>query len=313
MDHPTKFLLDSGDPNEYREIVALGKKSGDEIWGSTTNPSLIAKKLASKKISQQEAFALQKEIVEEILTIVPGAVSAEVYADETTPAQEMIAQGREIATWNNRVVVKLPTTLEGFKARSVLRKEKIPTNNTLVFSQGQIFAICLHEQIIQKLYGPTNDLFPPFISPFVGRLDDKGENGMQLVENGMQIKWAFDLHLPTTKLAIWMLAASARRVEHIKRGIEAKTELMTIPAKLMKEWFALSKSQKEALDPAAYAKDLTPIEPETFPNSLKAIETIEGFMQAIESEKLSINHPLTDAGIAKFTADWKTIIEDSVE
>lgn len=112
----TKFLLDSGDPDEYREIAKLAKDHGSELWGSTTNPTLIAKTILNKKFTQDEAFQLQKEIVLEIVRLLPGAVSAEVYADESTTADEMIAQGREIATWHQRVVVKLPTTLEGFKA-----------------------------------------------------------------------------------------------------------------------------------------------------------------------------------------------------
>src|SRR5690349_17207707 len=125
----TKFLLDSGDPAEYREIAQLAKEKGSELWGSTTNPSLIAKKLSGDKLTRQEAFALQKDLVMEILSIVPGAVSAEVYADTQTTARDMIEQGRDIASWHERIYVKLPTTLEGFKARTQLRKEGIAINN----------------------------------------------------------------------------------------------------------------------------------------------------------------------------------------
>ena len=127
----TKFLLDSGNPDEYKEIAALlGEKArldsarqGSELWGSTTNPSLIAKKLASegKKLTPQEAFKLQKDIVLQIIEIVPGAVSGEVYADQNTKAEDMVEQGRDISSWHPRVIVKLPTTLEGMKARLQLR------------------------------------------------------------------------------------------------------------------------------------------------------------------------------------------------
>ncbi|MBI2442820.1 MAG: hypothetical protein HYV40_02845 [Candidatus Levybacteria bacterium] len=184
-----KFLLDSGDPDEYREIAALVKErgkarlptpgtGGQELWGATTNPTLIAKKLTGQKITRDEAFALQKKIVLEILDIVEGAVSAEVYADTNTQADEMISQGKEIAAWHDRIVVKLPTTIEGFKARTELRRNGFLTNNTLVFSQQQIFAICLHEQIVRKEFSLEEPLWPPFISPFVGRLDDIGLQGM---------------------------------------------------------------------------------------------------------------------------------------
>lgn len=292
----TKFLLDSGDPQEYKTLSEMAKLAGSEIWGSTTNPSLIAKKLAGKKLSITEAFALQKDLVMEILTLVPGAVSAEVYSDEKTPAEDMIAQGREIATWHKRVVVKLPTTVEGFKARTALRKDKIMTNNTLVFSQEQIFAICLHEHIIQKLYGPTNELFPPFISPFVGRLDDLGEDGMSLVEHGMRIKQSFE------STAIWMLEASVRTPEHIQRGIDAGTELLTAPMKVYETWF----QKKDASLPPT--KGLTPLEIWSPSPELMALATIEGFMQAITSNSLNISHPLTEKGIAKFVEDWKAIL-----
>lgn len=301
------FLLDSGDPDEFREIDALAKEKGQKLWGSTTNPSLIAKKLQGRKVSMNEAFKLQKELVLEIVSIVPGAVSAEVYADEKTTAEEMINQGRQIATWHERIVIKLPTTIEGFKARAELRKEKIPINNTLVFTQQQIFAICLHERIMQETYGPIDPPkiehlggWPPFISPFVGRLDDQGEDGLSVVEHGMEVKKTYSF-LP------WMLEASVRRLEHIKRGFEQNVELITSPAKVWREWFALSNEEIEHLDSLSYAKTLKPFEfwnPEEF----LTIPSTEVFMENIESNTLDIRHPLTDKGIERFADDWKAII-----
>lgn len=307
----TKFLLDSGNPKEYKEIASLATKQGSILWGSTTNPSLIAKKLVNNKISQKEAFDLQKEIVLEIVSIVPGAVSAEVYADESTSAQEMVEQGREIATWHRRVVVKLPTTLEGFKARSILRREKIPVNNTLVFSQAQIFAICLHEQIMQQHYGPIDDLWPPFISPFVGRLDDIGENGMDIVRQGMKIKRLFTTTLPKSTLAIWMLAASVRTTHHMAAGIAANTELITAPAKIYREWFALSHDEQEALVKPVNQTTLKPISYWNPNPALFKLDTEETFMDALQSNKLDIHHKLTDKGLVKFADDWKAIIQES--
>lgn len=171
----------------------------------------------------------------------------------------------------------------------------------MFFSQEQIFAICLHEHIIQKLYGPTNELFPPFISPFVGRLDDIGEDGMSLVEHGMRIKESFDLLLPASKLAIWMLEASVRTPEHIRRGIDVGTELMTAPIKVYEAWF--SKTEE-----ATSHKNLTPLPIWTPIKELTDITTIEGFMDALTSQKLSISHPLTEKGIVKFVEDWKAIL-----
>lgn len=299
----THFILDSGDPDEYREISALANEHNSQLWGGTTNPSLIAKKLTGRKISsQKEAFDLQKAIVQEIATIVPGAVSGEVYADKGTTAEQMIEQGREIASWGERIVVKLPTTIEGFKARTILRKENILTNNTLVFSQEQIAAICLHEQLVVKEFGPRNNEWPPFISPFIGRLDDIGENGMDLVRLGMQIKSKFSV--PT-----WMLAASIRTTAHFTLSLIAGVELITVPAKTFKEWFALPDEQKVAMD-TSYQQTLTAIRAYSFPESLSNLTTTGEFIQALMSKKLDISHHLTDKGIERFASDWNKLISE---
>ena len=291
----TKFILDSGNPQEYREISHLAEQHGGMIWGSTTNPTLVAKQLSGKKLTIEQAFGLQKELVLEILEIVPGAVSAEVYAKAETKAEEMIEQGRDIASWHERVVVKLPTTLEGFKARTALREEDILTNNTLVFSQQQIFAICLHEKIVLGSKPASPKAYPSFISPFVGRLDDTGENGMDLVENGMKVKALF----PTVSL--WMLEASVRSTEHITKGMELGTELITAPAKAYQEYF-------EHTGAPAEAKELKSVPFWEPSEELLAIDTMDNFMKAITDGTLDITHPLTEKGIVRFAEDWKAIL-----
>lgn len=297
----TKFLLDSGDPIEYREISQLAKEKGSELWGATTNPSLIAKKLAGRKITQDEALAMQKELIMEILEIVPGAVSAEVYAEDTTPAEQMIEQGRDIATWHERIYVKLPTTLEGFKARTALRKEGIAINNTLVFSQEQIYAICLHEKLVKELYHVENKFWPPFISPFLGRLDDKGEDGISMLQHGMELK-----NTLFAQDTAWMLSASIRNAYHMKKTIDLQCEIMTAPAKTYTEWFTMSDEQKNELTQPVENLTAVPVwEPS---DAIKNIQTMEDFMSVIETGALDINHPLTKQGIEKFTADWKTLI-----
>jgi transaldolase len=297
----TEFLLDSGDPNEYKTLIALAKEKGEEVWGSTTNPSLIAKKLAGKKITREEAFKLQKEIVLEILSLVPGAVSAEVYADQNTKSEEMIEQGIDIGSWHERVVVKLPTNFEGLKARSELRKQKIPINNTLVFSQQQIFAICLHEKLAQAKFGRIEGKWPPFISPFVGRLDDIGENGMDLVRNGMEIK-------ETVGADLWMLEASVRKPEHIALGIEDETEILTAPFAVLSGWF--NKGEKGSLDLEGYSKDLRPVPLWSIPENLRNISSLTEFFEAIEVGSLDISHELTEKGLVRFADDWKQIISE---
>jgi transaldolase len=301
----TKLLLDSGDIREYREIASLAKNNNSEIWGATTNPTLIAKTLSGKKLSQKEAIELQKEIIMEILEIVPGAVSAEVYADEGTAGEEMVAQGEEIATWGERVYIKLPTTIEGFKARTTLRQKNIQINNTLVFSQPQILAITLHEQIMKDANTQNKNNWPPFISPFVGRLDDKGKNGMQLIENGLKITNQFK---SSGKSLAWILASSIRTPEHMKRCFSLDVDLITAPASALKEWFMLTVDQKEEIDTSVANKALADIPYWQPSKELLEIKTIEGFNRALESKTLDISNDLTDAGLRKFARDWKNII-----
>lgn len=302
----TQFILDSGDPDEYRATVQLAQEHHEVLFGATTNPSLIAKKLEGKKVSQNEAFELQKQIVMEIVNIVPGPVSAEVYADETTTGEQMAQQGKEIASWHERIVIKLPTTVEGLKARTTLRKENIPINNTLVFSQQQVFAICLHEKLVQQGQTindqrPNNQSWPPFISPFVGRLDDIGEDGVAVVEHAMRLKRTYNF----TPL---ILLSSVRRVEHIKRGLDCEVDLITSPGSIYQEWFPLTPEQKTAIDPTSYTANLKPL---TYwePNpQLLEIDSIDSFMEALEAGVIDIHHDLTDKGITRFTQDWKAII-----
>lgn len=302
----TKFLLDSGDIREYQEIVKLAKSLNADIWGSTTNPTLIAKSLTGKKLTQKQAFEMQKEIVMEILGLVPGGVSAEVYADENTTVEEMTEQGEEIATWDDRIYVKLPTNIEGFKARTKLRGKNIPINNTLVFSQQQIFAITLHEKIMRETNPKIGNTWPPFISPFVGRLDDKGLNGMQLIENGIKINK--ELNDPAKQTLTWILASSIRTAQHIKQCINLNVDIITAPAKAYREWFMLSQEQKDDIDVQIAVKNLADIPSWQPPQELLKIKTIEEFMDALETKKLDISHELTTVGIQKFAADWKSII-----
>lgn len=301
-----QYLLDSGDPEEFKAIATLAKEHNEVLFGATTNPTLVAKKLAGKKVSQGEAFELQKQIVLEITTIVPGPVSAEVYADEKTTADEMAQQGREMSKWHERVVVKLPTTIEGFMARTILRREKVAINNTLIFSPQQVFAVCLHEKLIQKEFTARQEsdenMWPPFISPFVGRLDDVGVDGMAVVEHAMRLKRAHDF----TPL---ILLSSVRRVEHMKRGLDCEVDLITSPGKVYQEWFPLTAEERNAIDTKSYTTNLKPVSFWDPPAELLAINSVDAFIETLKAVRLlDIGHTLTDKGIARFSDDWKAII-----
>src|SRR6185503_1847634 len=144
-----KIFIDSGDIGEIKEAVAMGA-----IDGITTNPSLLTK--AGKPI---------KKAIAEICEVVDGPISAEVLA---TTTQEILAEGRELAKIHRNVVVKVPLIPEGLKAVRVFKSEGIRTNVTLCFSPTQA--------LLAAKAGAG------YISPFVGRLDDVSEDGMELIE-----------------------------------------------------------------------------------------------------------------------------------
>ncbi len=293
----TRLILDSGNPEEYKIIAKIAKDNNQEIWGGTTNPSLIAKKLAlqGRKLTRKEAFDLQKDIALQILDIVPGALSVEVYADSNTTADEMISQGEKIARWHERVVIKLPTTIEGFKARTELRKKHIPINNTLVFSQQQIVAICIHENLVQKEYG-VQGVWPSFVSPFIGRLDDIGEDGLSLLKNGIELKNQLQPNL-------WMLAASIRNTHHLSESIRLGSELVTAPATVYNAWFAKKEITIE------HTNVLKISQLWNVPDEIKKIDSLDAFMHALATGILNIYHPLTEKGLERFANDWNTLIK----
>ncbi len=189
-----QLFLDTANFEEIREGVELGV-----ISGVTTNPSLVAKE-------EGKDF---KTLVGEIAEIVPGPVSAEVIG---TQAREMIAEARELAAIRENVVIKIPMTKEGLKAVHVLSEQGIKTNVTLIFSANQA--------LLASLAGAT------YVSPFVGRLDDNGHDGMVLVSDIVEI--FANYNYPTK-----VIAASIRHPLHVVLAAKAKAHIATIPTKVL--------------------------------------------------------------------------------
>ena len=171
-----KFFLDTANTDDIRKYAALGL-----VDGVTTNPTLISR--------EGRDF---ETVVKEITTIVDGPVSAEVTA---TKAEEMIEQAREVSKWAKNIVVKIPMTEEGLKAVSVVSKEGIKTNVTLIFSVAQ--------GLLAAKAGAT------FISPFLGRLDDIGGDGAGLIQD---LRTVLDNYGFKTEI----IAASVRGVQHVE-------------------------------------------------------------------------------------------------
>ena len=193
------------------------------ICGVTTNPSLIAK--------EGRDF---NEVIKEITSIVDGPISGEVKAT-TVDAEGMIAEGRQIAAIHPNMVVKIPMTVEGLKATKVLASEGIKTNVTLIFSANQA--------LLAARAGAT------YVSPFLGRLDDISQPGVQLIEDIAAIFANYDL-------STQIIAASVRNPIHITDCALAGADIATVPYSVIEQ---------------------------------------------------CTKHPLTDAGIAKFQADYKAV------
>lgn len=188
-----KFFLDTGNIEEIKRITRLGL-----VDGITTNPSLIAK--------EGKVF---KDVIQEICGIVDGPVSAEVIG---TKAEDMLKEAYEIAEWAPNVVIKLPMTEDGLFACHELAKKGIKTNVTLIFSAAQ--------GLMAAKAGAS------FISPFVGRLDDIGVEGMQLIRELKQI-------LVNYGLTSEIIVASVRNIKHVEDAAIAGAHIATIPGSLL--------------------------------------------------------------------------------
>lgn len=190
-----RLFLDTANIDEIREAVGWGV-----ISGVTTNPTLVARE-------QGRTFA---EILREITDIVPGPVSAEAISLD---APGMIAEARTLAAAAENIVVKIPMTPEGLKATKTLAGEGIRTNVTLVFSANQA--------LLAALAGAS------YVSPFVGRLDDAGHDGMQVVRDIAQI---FEIH----GLESEIIAASIRHPLHVIDAAKAGADIATVPMKVLR-------------------------------------------------------------------------------
>ena len=210
--------MDTANIDEIREGAELGI-----VTGVTTNPSLAAK----EGIGGREGY---RAAVQEIADIIDGPISVEVVSVD---AEGMIAEGRDIAEWIPNPWVKIPSTIEGLKAISVLARDGIHINQTLCFSANQA--------ILGAQAGST------VVSPFIGRLDDIGQEGMTLVEDIVAIFRQY-------KIDTLVMAASIRHTLHCTLAAKAGADISTVPYSVLKQM---------------------------------------------------VQHPLTDAGLARFLQDWE--------
>ena len=279
----SKIFIDGGDPTETAEA----KKLLGYIDGQTTNPTLIAKnpealaRLAKgEKFDKKEVYDFYKKVVSTISPIVDWSVSIETYSDKNTTASEMFAQSKEMYSWIPNAWIKFPTTTEGLKAASKAVKEGMRVNMTLCFSQEQAAAVYAATK-----GAPKGNVF---VSPFVGRLDDCGEDGMNLIANILKMYEKGDGHVLT-------LSASIRTLAHLLYSIKLKSPIITIPFKVFKEW--ADTGFQMPVENFIYApSDLSEI-------PYKELDLSKSWTT------FDIKHDLTDVGIDKFSADWNSLVK----
>jgi transaldolase len=286
----TKILVDGGDPNETLRIKSLL----GFVDGQTTNPSLIAKNpeiqqliASGDTLSAEEEKTEYRKIVQSISPLVGDAgVSIEVFADLDTTAEEMLAQGQEMFSWIPNAYIKYPCTREGLRAAQMSVQESIRINITLCFSQEQAAAV----------YAATNGSKEPvYVSPFVGRLDDRGEDGMDLVRNIKKMYARSDGH-------VHVLAASIRTVNHLLCSFALSAELATVPTTVLDEWvatgFPLPGQDFRYIGLAKTGKPL-----KTIPYKELDVN--------LPWQSFDVAHELTTKGIQKFVADYQSTLRRS--
>jgi transaldolase len=284
----SKILVDGGDPQEtmrVRNILGF-------VDGQTTNPTFVAKNpdvqrmiASGHKLSRNEQKAEYKKIVRAISPLVGDAgVSIEVFADFNTTAGQMVAEGEEMFGWIPNAYIKYPCIHEGLRAASMSVKRGLRVNMTLCFSQEQAAAV----------YAATKGAKDPvYVSPFVGRLDDRGDDGMSLVANIKKMYGSSDGH-------VHVLAASFRKLDHLLYSFALGAELTTSPAKILEQWAAAGLPlpgedfKYDAID--AKGIRLRPI-------PYKQIDLNASL------ESFDLKHELTDKGIRRFVDDYKSTLK----
>jgi transaldolase len=281
-DLKTRIFLDSGDPEETKKIIKLL----GFLDGQTTNPSLILKNpKAKKRIEQGDKFSKQeikdfyKKVIRQISKLLPkGSVSIEVYADLNTTSDQMMEEVRDMSLWIPNAHIKLPTIKEGLIAAHKAVGKGINVNMTLCFNQQQ--ALAVYEATKGARKGSV------FISPFIGRLDDIGLDGITLIKNIMRA------YTNKKDNKVEVLAASIRSLDHFLSVLNLGCDIVTAPYSVLVEW-----SEKG------------------MPLPKKIIERKNGLKKIPFETKLNsdwknfkILDDLTRKGVEKFCSDWNELI-----
>lgn len=276
-----RIFLDGSDLSETAKMKTLL----GFVDGQTTNPSNFVKALKKEtgkeelQFTQDQLLELYKKRVQEISAEVPGSVSIEVYADASSTTKDLLSQGRSMYEWIPNAHIKLPITEAGLAAAEILVGEGTRVNMTLCFTQEQAAAVYAATKGAKK-----GDVF---ISPFIGRVSDNGQNGMDLVTNiARMYKEHGDGHVE-------VLAASIRTGDQLAEAISVGADITTSYWSAIKEW-----GEAGMAIPAAGSishDDLSPIPYRDLP---------------LDKDWRSYNSmdPMTDDGLRRFAEDWNALI-----
>jgi transaldolase len=282
----SRIFLDGGNPEETREIInRLGF-----LDGQTTNPTLISKNPEARRrleqggrFSEDEILDFYRQVVGEISRLIPqGAISIEVYADPATTAERMLEQGQKMFSWIPNAHIKFPSSGEGLTAAEQAVQKGLRVNMTLCFSQEQAAAVYAATRGARK--GEV------FVSPFIGRLDDRGENGMDLIAHILRMYGKGDGHVE-------VLTASVRTMDHLFYALKLGSDIITAPAAILKQWG----EKGLPLPEAGYGYDARGLR--TIP--YREIDLTKKW------QEFDLTHELTIKGMDSFSKDWNSLLMKS--
>ena len=280
----TRIFLDGGDQGETERITKLL----GFLDGQTTNPTLISKNPEARKrletgrkFNEKEILDFYRDVVKTISGLIPqGSVSVEVYADAYTSADTMLQQGKEMFSWIPNAHIKFPMTRDGLKAAERAVNERLRVNMTLCFTQEQAAAVYAATRGAKK--GQV------FVSPFIGRLDDRGENGMDVIDGIIRMYRKGDGHVE-------VLTASVRNIDHFLYALRLGSDIITAPYEVLKTW----------------GEKGMPIPGDNYKYDVKSLRPIpyREIDLGKKWEDYDIRHELTDKGMERFSADWNALIK----
>lgn len=278
----TRLYLDSGDP----AMTKLALSKGLLLAGQTTNPSLVVKHPEvvlrmeqNEFFTREEIMSLYKNIVQEISELVTESVSIEVYANNNTTTKEMLEQAWVMNDWIHNAHIKLPTNTAGVAAAEQLVQDGVRVNMTLCFTQAQAAAVA----------SATKGAVPGqvLLSPFIGRLDDKGMNGMSIIQNIKQMYESQGVE------HVHILAASLRNRDHLLDCYAKEVDIITSPYNLLDEW----------------ADDGFPLPDSSYVYKPGLIEIPYKEIDVdVSWQSFTLDHPLLFAGIDRFATDWDAVL-----